>query len=42
MASIDSFKVGLFFGSDTGNTEIITQDFVEVWRLTELEVIAAG
>ncbi|MEL6719317.1 MAG: flavodoxin domain-containing protein, partial [Bacteroidota bacterium] len=34
-------KVGLFFGSDTGTTEAITQDFKELWNLTDLEVIEA-
>ncbi|MEO1515496.1 MAG: flavodoxin [Bacteroidota bacterium] len=41
MLSIDTLKVGLFYGSDTGNTEAITQDFAEAWKLTELEVIEA-
>ena len=42
MATIDNIRVGLFFGSDTGNTEAITQDFTELWEATELEVIEAG
>ncbi|MEN0048877.1 MAG: flavodoxin [Bacteroidota bacterium] len=37
----DNIKVGLFFGSDTGTTEAITQDFKEIWELTDLEVIEA-
>ncbi|MEM6398052.1 MAG: flavodoxin [Bacteroidota bacterium] len=41
MSAFDNLKVGLFFGSDTGNTEVITNDFVETWDATELEVIAA-
>lgn len=40
MSAFDNLKVGLFFGSDTGNTEVITNDFVETWEATELEVIA--
>ncbi|MEM0991482.1 MAG: flavodoxin [Bacteroidota bacterium] len=38
---MEDIKVGLFFGSDTGTTEAITQDFKELWELTELEVIEA-
>ncbi|MEM9992171.1 MAG: flavodoxin [Bacteroidota bacterium] len=40
--NLSDIKAGLFFGSDTGNTETITQDFVEDWQLTELEVIEAA
>lgn len=42
MSSLNDIKVGLFFGSDTGNTEVITQDFVGIWELTKLEVIEAS
>ncbi len=34
-------KVGLFFGSDTGTTEAITQDLIAAWDFTTLEVIEA-
>lgn len=34
-------KVGLFFGSDTGNTEEVTKDIVEAWKISALEVIEA-
>lgn len=42
MKSLEELRVGLFFGSDTGNTEVITQDLVELWDLTELTVINAS
>lgn len=38
---MDHLRFGLFFGSDTGNTEVITQDLVDMWDLSELEVIDA-
>ncbi|MEM1328617.1 MAG: flavodoxin [Bacteroidota bacterium] len=41
MPSISDIKVGLFFGSDTGTTEAITEDFKELWTMTDLEVIEA-
>ncbi|MEM6845432.1 MAG: flavodoxin [Bacteroidota bacterium] len=41
MKSIKELSVGLFFGSDTGSTEEITQHFTNQWKLTELKVIEA-
>ena len=35
-------KIGLFFGSDTGVTDDITKDFVEIWENNELEVMEIG
>lgn len=35
-------KIGLFFGSDTGVTDDITKDFIEVWENDELEVMEIG
>lgn len=35
-------KVGLFYGSDTGNTEEATKQFVEKWKISELELIEAS
>ena len=37
----EDIKIGLFFGSDTGTTEAITQDFKELRNLTDQEVIEA-
>lgn len=42
MSTFGELKAGLFYGSDTGNTEVITQDFVELWDAFPLEVIAAA
>ncbi|MEM8526992.1 MAG: flavodoxin [Bacteroidota bacterium] len=41
MESTNNIKVGLFFGSDTGTTEAITEDFKGLWTLTELTIIEA-
>ncbi|MEM6319138.1 MAG: flavodoxin [Bacteroidota bacterium] len=41
MSAIKDLKVGLFWGSDTGNTEEITNLFTEKWQLTELTSIEA-
>lgn len=41
MEELSQKKVGLFFGSDTGNTEEITQMIKELWNFTKLEVIEA-
>lgn len=41
MADIQDIKIGLFFGSDTGTTEAITHDLVNLWSATELETIDA-
>lgn len=35
-------KFGLFFGSETGNTEDVTNRIVELWKISELEVINAA
>lgn len=34
-------KVGLFYGSDTGNTEEIAKELENLWKISELEVIEA-
>ena len=34
-------KVGLFYGSDTGNTELIAKDIANRWKISELEMIEA-
>lgn len=34
--------IGLFFGSDTGNTEQITEELVSLWAFSDLEVINAN
>ncbi len=34
-------KVGLFFGSDTGNTEEVAKEFQNIWKISDLEVIEA-
>lgn len=41
MIDMKDIKVGLFFGSDTGTTEAITQDIVNLWSTTQLDVIDA-
>lgn len=41
MSSHEQLSVALFYGSDTGNTEAVTQDFVDLWTLTPLTVISA-
>lgn len=35
-------KIGLFYGSDTGVTDDITKDFVELWGSEDLEVMEIG
>ena len=35
-------KVGLFFGSDTGNTEGIAHQLKELWKISEIEMIEAN
>lgn len=35
-------KIGLFYGSDTGVTDDITKDFIEVWGSDDLEVMEIG
>ena len=35
-------KIGLFYGSDTGVTDDITKDFVELWETDELVVSEIG
>ncbi|MEM9928705.1 MAG: hypothetical protein AAF840_02695, partial [Bacteroidota bacterium] len=42
MSDLTNLKVGLFYGSDTGNTEVISHDFMEMWEATELTAIEAG
>lgn len=34
-------KVGLFYGSDTGNTEDIAHYVAELWKISEIELIEA-
>ncbi|MEM8894276.1 MAG: flavodoxin [Bacteroidota bacterium] len=34
-------KVGLFYGSDTGNTELIAKDIAGRWKVSEIEIIEA-
>lgn len=34
-------KVGLFYGTDTGNTEVIAHHLAELWKISELELIEA-
>ncbi|MEM9857125.1 MAG: flavodoxin [Bacteroidota bacterium] len=34
-------KVGLFFGSDTGNTEGIAHQLKDLWKISEIEMIEA-
>ena len=34
-------KVGLFFGSDTGNTEEIAKQLADLWKISELELVEA-
>ncbi|MEM6726182.1 MAG: flavodoxin [Bacteroidota bacterium] len=41
MKELTDLKVGLFYGSDTGTTEEISQDFIKIWDATELTVIEA-
>ncbi|MEM1217881.1 MAG: flavodoxin [Bacteroidota bacterium] len=36
---LNDLKTGLFWGSDTGTTEIVTKDFMDAWNLTELTAI---
>lgn len=35
-------KIGLFYGSDTGVTDEITKDFVELWGNDQLEIMEIG
>lgn len=35
-------KIGLFYGSDTGVTDDITKDFVELWGNDDLEIMEIG
>ncbi|MGB2272758.1 MAG: flavodoxin domain-containing protein, partial [Flavicella sp.] len=35
-------KIGLFYGSDTGCTDDVTKDFVEIWGEDELDVSEIG
>ncbi len=35
-------KIGLFYGSDTGVTDDITKDFVDLWGSDDLEVMEVG
>ena len=39
MSGADNIKIGLFIGSDTGNTETIGNDFVEEWDFCPIELI---
>ena len=41
MSALSGKKIGLFFGSDTGNTEEVTETIKELWNYSELEVIEA-
>ena len=41
MGILSEQKVGLFYGSDTGNTEEVTEMIKEQWNFSELEVIEA-
>lgn len=40
--NIERLTVGLFYGSDTGNTETVTQDLLKQWTLTPITDIEAG
>ena len=35
-------KIGLFVGSDTGNTDEIAEKFIESWKISDLELIEAS
>lgn len=39
---LQNIRVGLFYGSDTGNTETVTNDLVDAWTLTPITTIEAG
>lgn len=39
---LKDIHTGLFYGSDTGNTEAVTQDLLKLWNLTPVTDIAAG
>lgn len=41
MKNLNDIQVGLFYGSDTGNTEKITEDLIGSWKLTQIDVIEA-
>jgi len=41
MSFLQGKKVGLFYGSDTGNTEEITHQLADLWKASELEIIEA-
>jgi len=34
-------KIGLFVGSDTGNTEVIASDFIDAWNYCPIDLINA-
>ncbi|MGK0137122.1 MAG: flavodoxin I [Algoriphagus sp.] len=41
MKALEDKKVGLFYGSDTGNTEDVARRLVEKWDYSEIEVVKA-